>query len=94
MAARTDDQERFRQAAPNYYAALLALGNTDTERAGRLGVIPRQFREYKAGRSFPQAHILKSVPELDAAYTQDFAAILPFVRRREGGAQTLEPVVA
>lgn len=76
--------QKFSEIAPNYHAALMALGATNEERARRLGVSDRSIVSYLNGSAFPAAHILKLVPELDAAYTADFRSILPLVKRREG----------
>jgi hypothetical protein len=72
----------FAELAPDYYAALLALGATDNERMQRLGVTRKAFQAYKQGRAFPRPHRLKMVPELDAAYTKNLDAIVAHVNRK------------
>lgn len=80
----TEETVPFSQIAPTYHAALMALGQSHQERAVVLGVSTRQVIAYLQGDAFPQAHVLKRVAELDAAFTADLAAILPLIRRREG----------
>lgn len=83
MNATDETPVTLQDVAPAYHAALLALGATHTERAARMGVSVRSMIAYLRGDTFPQAHVLKRVPELDQAFTQDLDGILQLIRGRE-----------
>jgi hypothetical protein len=79
----TGDPPAFSEMAPRYHAALMALGTTHLERARRLGVSLRQVHYYLDGELFPSVRVLKRVPEVEAAFMQDFPAISEIIDRRK-----------
>lgn len=82
----TEAEQRVKARRPRFYAALLALGSTDPERAKALGVQRLTVRKYRLGLATPrylldeaQRHNVspdawQARAGLVLAYTEDVAA--------------------
>jgi hypothetical protein len=73
---RMTHQERaFSARYPNFYAALMSLGQTNDERAQALGLKRRAFHDVKQGMVSLKASRLELHPTLAEAWYRDVSAL-------------------
>lgn len=64
-------ERRFSEQYPRLYAALMALGETNTERAEKLGVSRRTFLNIRTGAYSLKTPMLEAHPHLAQAWCED-----------------------
>lgn len=74
-ADMTEAEQAFARRYPRLHAALLALGETNAERAAALGISLRQFHDVKQGVVSLKASRLEQQPALARAWLADVEAL-------------------
>ena len=74
MAEVTEQERAFSQRYPRLYAAIMALGQTNDERAEALGMKRRAFHDVKQGVVSLKASRLENNPALARAWYEDVIA--------------------
>jgi hypothetical protein len=74
MSEVTEQERAFSERYPRLYAAIMALGRTNDERARALGMKRRAFHDVKQGIVSLKASRLENNPALARAWYEDVVA--------------------